>query len=121
MADVIPPCLPMKTFIGKQSTHHKTHHPAKRRAAGCRWHLSESQRGMVAAKLANLENGQRATSANLQSLAVTQSDAADMLNVSPRTVATAARRARPLRRVRRFRGRHEKSAYIRRYIGSQKD
>jgi hypothetical protein len=39
---------------------------------------------MVAAKLANLENGQRTSSANLQSTAVSQSDAAEMLNVSTR-------------------------------------
>lgn len=57
-----------------------------------RRHLSESQRAMVAAKLANLENGVRAdrSSANLQSLPpVTQSEAASLLNVSPRSVATA--------------------------------
>lgn len=57
-----------------------------------RRHLSESQRGMVAAKVANLENGQRATFANLQSTApVTQAQAAEMLNVSPRTVAAAVK------------------------------
>lgn len=53
-----------------------------------RRHLNESQRAMVAAKLANLENGHRATFANLQST-VTQSDAAEMLQVSPRSVADA--------------------------------
>lgn len=56
-----------------------------------RRHLNESQRGMVAAKLANLENGQKTSSANLQSTPVSQSDAADMLNVSTRTVAAAAK------------------------------
>jgi ParB-like chromosome segregation protein Spo0J len=56
-----------------------------------RRHLNESQRGMVAAKLANLENGQRASSANLPTIAVSQSDAADMLNVSTRTVTAAAK------------------------------
>jgi len=56
-----------------------------------RRHLSESQRAMVAAKLANLENGQRTSSANLQSTAVSQSDAADMLNVSTRSVASAVK------------------------------
>lgn len=57
-----------------------------------RRHLSESQRAMVAAKLANLSNGGDRVSeqfANLQT--VTQADAADMLNVSARTVANARR------------------------------
>lgn len=54
-----------------------------------RRHLTESQRGFVAANIANLGNGQKTSSANLQSFAVSQSDAAKMLNVSPRTVATA--------------------------------
>lgn len=54
-----------------------------------RRHLDESQRGMVAVRLANLKNGQKASSANLQSTAVSQADAADMLNVSTRTVASA--------------------------------
>jgi len=54
-----------------------------------RRHLSESQRGVVAAKLANLENGQKTSSANLPSTAVSQSDAAEMLNVSTRTVTSA--------------------------------
>lgn len=53
-----------------------------------RRHLNESQRAMVAAKLANLSNGQRTSSANLQS-STTQSDAAGLLNVSPRSVANA--------------------------------
>jgi ParB-like chromosome segregation protein Spo0J len=56
-----------------------------------RRHLNEAQRGMVAAKLANLENGQKTSSANLQSTAVSQSDAADLLNVSTRTVAAASK------------------------------
>lgn len=54
-----------------------------------RRHLTESQRALVAAKLANLENGQKASSANLQSTAISQADAAEMLNVSTRTVASA--------------------------------
>ncbi len=57
-----------------------------------RRHLNEAQRGMVAAKLANLKNGGDRISehsANLQTGAVSQSDAADMLNVSTRTVASA--------------------------------
>lgn len=56
-----------------------------------RRHLSEGQRAAVAAKIANLENGQKTSSANLQSTGVSQSDAAEMLNVSTRTVAAASR------------------------------
>lgn len=56
-----------------------------------RRHLSESQRAAVAAKLANLSNGQKTSSANLQSTPVSQSDAADLLNVSTRSVAAAAK------------------------------
>lgn len=69
-----------------------------------RRHLNESQRAVVAARLANMTRGgvrpgqNTATSqtANLQ-FEVTQSAAADMLNVSPRTVATikAIERAAP--------------------------
>lgn len=44
-----------------------------------RRHLNETQRASVAAKLANLSNGQKASSANLQSTAVTQTQAADVL------------------------------------------
>jgi hypothetical protein len=57
-----------------------------------RRHLNESQRGMVAARLANLENGVRAdrSSANLRSLApVSQGYAATLLNTSERTVNSA--------------------------------
>ena len=57
-----------------------------------RRHLNESQRGMVAAKLETLKHGdnQHTTGdANLHVL--TRSDAADMLNVSPRTVAAASK------------------------------
>lgn len=56
-----------------------------------RRHLTESQRAMIAAGLANLSNGQKASSANLQSTPVTQPEAAAMLQVSPRSVATAAK------------------------------
>ncbi len=52
-----------------------------------RRHLSESQRAMVAAKLANLDNGQRASP--IGEGAVTQQSAADMLNVGKRTVERA--------------------------------
>ena len=57
-----------------------------------RRHLNEAQRAMVAAKLANIKNGGdriSEQSANLQSGQVSQSDAAEMLNVSTRTVASA--------------------------------
>lgn len=55
-----------------------------------RRHLNESQRAMVAAKLANMQNGQRKRSfANLQSTSVTQPAAAILLRVSPRSVANA--------------------------------
>jgi len=60
-----------------------------------RRHLNESQRAVVAGRLANLNNGQRAdkvekaSSANLPSLPpVTQTKAAEMLNVSDRTIRT---------------------------------
>lgn len=51
-----------------------------------RRHLSESQRAMVAARLANVPQGRPGKDANLQ---VFQDDAARLLNVSPRSVATA--------------------------------
>lgn len=56
-----------------------------------RRHLNETQRAGVAGRLATLNNGgDRKTNqfANLQTETVTQADAAKMLNVSPRTVAT---------------------------------
>ena len=53
-----------------------------------RRHLSESQRAMVAAKLANMPAHRPGKSANLQT---SQADAADLLNVSTRTVAAAAK------------------------------
>lgn len=55
-----------------------------------RRHLNEGQRAMVAAKLANMPPHRPVNkSANLQTLAVSQSDAAAMLNVSERSVASA--------------------------------
>ena len=61
-----------------------------------RRHLTESQRAMAAAKLANIQRGGDRKSdqtANLQfdrqPAPVSQSEAASLLNVSPRTVATA--------------------------------
>ncbi len=59
-----------------------------------RRHLTESQRAMVAASLETLEHGQRADlarDANLHVSPVTREQAADMLQVSPRSVATAAK------------------------------
>lgn len=59
-----------------------------------RRHLSESQRGMVAAKLSNMERGGDRKSnqtANLQSDHVTRAEAAKLLNVSERTVHAAAK------------------------------
>ncbi len=62
-----------------------------------RRHLSESQRGMVAAKVANIQfgdftgNQHTEGSANLHTPQVSQSQAAEMLNVSPRTVAAAVK------------------------------
>lgn len=59
-----------------------------------RRHLTESQRAMVAAKLANISNGGDRVSeqsANLHSGAVSQSKAAELLSVSTRSVASAAR------------------------------
>lgn len=55
-----------------------------------RRHLTESQRAMIAAKLANLEVGNPnfGNSANMQNR-VSQSQAADLLQVSPRSVANA--------------------------------
>lgn len=52
-----------------------------------RRHLSESQRAMVAAKMANLPEGRPSETAQI--CAVSQSDAAEMLNVSRRTVQAA--------------------------------
>jgi hypothetical protein len=56
-----------------------------------RRHLNESQRAMVAAKLANMRQGERTDlkSANLQKVA--QAAAAERLNVSVRTIASAAK------------------------------
>ncbi len=61
-----------------------------------RRHLTESQRATAAAKLANITAGQFAgnqhvPSANLQTPQLSQTGAAKMLKVSPRSVATAAK------------------------------
>lgn len=52
-----------------------------------RRHLNESQRGMVAARLADLEHG--GSRASGKSAGCTQAEAADMLNVGERTVRDA--------------------------------
>jgi N6-adenosine-specific RNA methylase IME4 len=58
-----------------------------------RRHLNESQRAMCAARLANIPSGKfhgnQSVTANLQSPQTSQAEAAKMLNVSPRSVATA--------------------------------
>ncbi|HAU75923.1 MAG TPA: hypothetical protein DCW88_10445 [Agrobacterium sp.] len=54
-----------------------------------RRHLTESQRSMVAGKLANLGKGNLSKSANLPISPVSQPEAAKMLNVSERSVRTA--------------------------------
>ncbi|MBA8799147.1 ParB-like chromosome segregation protein Spo0J [Agrobacterium sp. RC10-4-1] len=51
-----------------------------------RRHLTESQRSMVASKLETMKHGRPGKDANLH---VSRDDAAKMLNVSPRSVATA--------------------------------
>ena len=58
-----------------------------------RRHLSEEQRAMVAGRLANLEEGRPEKTAQI--CAVSQSDAAELLNVSRRSVqhAVAVQRA----------------------------
>jgi len=61
-----------------------------------RRHLSEGQRAMVAAKMANSQAGtfsgnQHVPSANLQTPAISQTKAADLLQVSTRYMATAIR------------------------------
>jgi len=61
-----------------------------------RRHLNESQRSMVGAKLANIKDGefagnQHVASANLPTPHISQSDAAEMLNVSTRMVTAATK------------------------------
>jgi ParB-like chromosome segregation protein Spo0J len=55
-----------------------------------RRHLDESQRAMIAARLSNLKDGQRADqAASIEAPAISQSDAAEMLNVSRSAVQRA--------------------------------
>lgn len=80
-AEVIPLLV---EFDGDDALGFVIRHNLKRR------HLNESQRAIVAGRLANLQHGQRVDRvANLQLSPVTQSAAAEMLNVSPRMVAAA--------------------------------
>lgn len=51
-----------------------------------RRHLNESQRAVVAAKIANLSRGR--PSENRQNCLITQDDAAELLNISPRLIRT---------------------------------
>jgi hypothetical protein len=51
--------------------------------------LSESQRAIVAGKLANLEDGQRKSGSPIGEGATTQAEAADLLNVGKRSVERA--------------------------------
>lgn len=54
-----------------------------------RRHLSESQRALVAARIATLQQGEKKD--NAQNCALSQSDAAEMLNISRRSVQHAAK------------------------------
>lgn len=53
-----------------------------------RRHLNESQRAVIAAKLETMKHGGNRQDANLHLENITRSEAAALLNVSPRTVAT---------------------------------
>ena len=54
-----------------------------------RRHLDESQRAIVAAKIANLGDGQRKSASPIGERAVTQGEAAQLLNVGKRSVERA--------------------------------
>jgi N6-adenosine-specific RNA methylase IME4 len=73
---------PMREYLGDDPAAFVVSLNLKRR------HLTESQRGMVAAKLANLP-AHRPTEDNCANLRTSQDAAAEMLNVSRRTVQTA--------------------------------
>jgi hypothetical protein len=71
-------CVPLINFILSLNLHRR--------------HLDEGQRGIVAAKVESLRHGQRADISRDANLHVcTRSEAADLLNVSPRTVASASK------------------------------
>lgn len=74
---------PMREFLGDDPRAFVVSLNLRRR------HLSESQRGLAAARLENYEHGgDRQQDANLH---LDRATAAEMLNVSPRTVANAAK------------------------------
>lgn len=75
---------PMREYIGEDPVSFVVSLNLHRR------HLDESQRGIVAAKIADLPHGVRADQSG-KFAGVTQSAAAEMLNVSERTVRTARR------------------------------
>jgi hypothetical protein len=85
-----------------------------------RRHPADSQRAMTAARLANVERGQFAgnqhvPSANLQTPVVTQAKGAELLNVSPRSVAQAVkvlRQAAPAACVDNIRGHFSRNGAI---------
>src|SRR5262249_54845849 len=54
-----------------------------------RRHLKESQRAVVAAKLATLQDGQRKSASPIGEGALSQAEAADLLNVAKRSVERA--------------------------------
>ena len=56
-----------------------------------RRHLDESQRALVAARVETLKHGDNQHTRGDANLHVLRSDAAKLLNVSPRTVANARR------------------------------
>ena len=56
-----------------------------------RRHLDESGRSWVAAKLENMQQGRPGKDANLHDSAITRAKAAELLNVSTRSVASASK------------------------------
>lgn len=88
-ADVVGIIPLYRDFIGsdKEALDFVIRHNLTRR------HLNETQRAVVGSRLANMERGgdgsnQHSKSANLHNSKVSQSEAATMMNVSPRMVAT---------------------------------
>jgi len=60
-----------------------------------RRHLTESQRAMIAAKLENMSQGRPEKDANLHDLRISRTEAADLLQVSPRSDGPATPGAAP--------------------------
>ena len=57
-----------------------------------RRHLNETQRGIVAAKIANMRRGGKEANSSIDGIAnISQADAAKLLNVSPKTVERASK------------------------------